>query len=120
MQRTVETNSAYKLWPERAREDLIKLKAAITKNDFQLLGETAEANAMMMHAMMLVSQPSIQYSTPQTLALMQKIWNLRNEGLLVYFTQDAGPNLKLLFLAENMLFIKSVFPEIKMVSPFVI
>jgi diphosphomevalonate decarboxylase len=118
MQRTVETSGAYKLWPQRANLDLLKLKRAIAEKDFHLLGETAEANAMMMHAMMLVSQPSIHYSTPETLALMQKIWNLRKEGLPVYFTQDAGPNLKLLFLAENVRLIEAAFTHVQVVKPF--
>lgn len=117
MQRTIETNAAYQRWPEKVTKDLAAIKLAINEKNFELLGKTAESNALMMHAMMLTTQPPIQYSTPETLALMQKIWRLRSEGLPVYFTQDAGPNLKLLFLEENKVLVAQNFPGVEIVQP---
>lgn len=117
MQRTIETNAAYQRWPEKVTKDLAAIKLAINEKNFELLGKTTESNALMMHAMMLTTQPPIQYSTPETLALMQKIWRLRSEGLPVYFTQDAGPNLKLLFLAENKVVLAQNFPGMEIVQP---
>lgn len=117
MQRTIDTSAAYQLWPQRVREDLSAIKQALHDKNFELLGKTAESNAMMMHAMMLTAHPPIQYSTAETLALMQKIWRLRNEGLSVYFTQDAGPNLKLLFLEKDAKVIAENFSGIEIVKP---
>jgi len=37
---------------------------------------------------------------------------LGREGLNVFFTQDAGANLKLLFLKQDMEMIKLTFPDI--------
>lgn len=101
MAHTVKTSILYKSWPSQVEKDLKDLKKALLKKDFTLLGETAEANALAMHATAIGARPPIHYSLPDTLFLMQKIWQLRQQGLEIYFTQDAGPNLKLLFLKNN-------------------
>jgi diphosphomevalonate decarboxylase len=54
------------------------------------------------------------------LVAMQRIWELRNEGLQIYFTQDAGPNLKLLFLQRDIDNVLASFPSIEIIQPFAI
>ena len=71
-----------------------------------------------MHETMLQSTPSIDYSTPETLAYREKVRALRQEGLPIYFTQDAGPNLKLIFEKRNVEPIQKAFPALKVVSVF--
>lgn len=111
MQRTIETSFLYRSWPEQVEKDLQKMRAAILEKNFKLLGETAEANALAMHATMLSARPAVNYFLPETIAAMQKIWQCRADGLPVYFTQDAGPNLKLLFLQKHFSDVKEIFPE---------
>lgn len=118
MQRTVATGSLYSAWPAKVSQDLAILKQAITAKDFNTLGKTAESNALAMHATMLSAWPPINYALPETLLGMQKIWKLRQEGLSVYFTQDAGPNLKLLFLEQDRPSIESNFSGLKVINPF--
>jgi diphosphomevalonate decarboxylase len=118
MQRTKTTSSLYSLWPDKARQDLQLCKEAIAARNFSLLGKTAESNAMTMHAMMLSAWPPISYFQPETIAAMHKIWKLRQEGLEIYFTQDAGPNLKLLFLQKDAEIVRSQFTGIEVIQPF--
>jgi diphosphomevalonate decarboxylase len=118
MQRTVETSPLYSTWPLKVAEDLANIKSAINIKDFTLLGETAESNAIAMHATMKSAYPPVNYSLPSTTAAMQKIWELRAQGLEIYFTQDAGPNLKLLFLKDKTSDIKKHFPEADILQPF--
>lgn len=118
MQRTIDTSTLYSLWPEKVNQDLIKVKLAIHEKDFSLLGKTAESNALTMHSMMLSAWPPISYCLPETIAAMQKIWELREQGAAIYFTQDAGPNLKLLFLSSDIALMKSHFPKIEVIKPF--
>jgi diphosphomevalonate decarboxylase len=110
MQRTMDTSLFYSLWPQKVNQDLITIKKSIQEKDFLSLGKTAESNALTMHAMMLSAWPPINYCLPETVLAMQKIWELRQQGLALYFTQDAGPNLKLLFLSTDMEGIKFHFP----------
>lgn len=118
MQRTVTTSPLYSAWPAKVSQDLSVIKHAIAQKDFDLLGKTAESNAMTMHATMLSAWPSIQYAWPETLVAMRKIMHLRGEGVPLYFTQDAGPNLKLLFLEQDRDCIVSHFSEMEVIKPF--
>ncbi len=118
MQRTVTTSDLYSAWPEKVEKDLAALKTAIAAQDFDLFGKIAENNALAMHATMLSAWPPLSYTTPDTLALIERIWRCREEGLPVYFTQDAGPNIKFLFLSDSEKEINRLFPEIEIIRPF--
>ncbi|MGI0120431.1 diphosphomevalonate decarboxylase [Zooshikella sp. RANM57] len=118
MQRTVVSSPSYRSWPTRIEHDLLEIKKAIEERDFTLFGKTVENNAIAMHAMMAEAKPPIKYGFPETLKLIQQVFYLRSIGLPVYFTQDAGPNLKLLFLASETREISKVFPTMEMIAPF--
>ena len=118
MQITVDTSVLYSDWINRAAHDLDIIKLAIERKDFILLGETAENNAMAMHEVMSASEPPIIYYLPKTIEMIAKVRNMRAEGVPVFFTQDAGPNLQLLFLAEHESKVLQVFPELEVVLPF--
>lgn len=118
MERTVQTSALYRGWEECVKHDLALIKAAIETKDFSLLGRVAEGNAMMMHATMQNAVPPIQYSTDQTFAVRRKVVRCREDGVPVYFTQDAGANLKLLFQAKDKSAILEKFGNIPIVSPF--
>lgn len=117
MQRSVNTSKFYAVWSRQVEEDLRNLEIALQNHYFHLLGKAAEANALAMHAIMHTSDPVIFYSQPQTIELMHKIWDLRANGLPVYFTQDAGPNLKLLFLQSDEAVVRESFPNIEIIAP---
>lgn len=115
---TVKTSQLYSAWPKQVADDLKKIKMAIAEQNFTLLGSTAEHNALSMHATMMASQPAIVYSQPETLQTMSTIWHARAQGLPLYFTQDAGPNVKLLFLENDSQQVQKIFPDIEIISLF--
>lgn len=117
MERTIATSPLYASWPNKVETDLAVLKKALAERDFKTLGETAESNALTMHALMLSAWPPISYALPETIETMHRIWGLREAGKAVYFTQDAGPNLKLLFLAEAQEELCRYFPDMEVVQP---
>ncbi len=100
MQQTVDTCDLYQAWPTQANRDVKTISQAIADKNFATLGKTAEHNALSMHATMIATWPPIVYWQPDSVASMHKIWQLRQQGIEVYFTMDAGPNLKLLFLGK--------------------
>ena len=119
MQISVNTSPFYNTWPSLAAKDLAVLETAIKTKDFSLLGATSEANALAMHAIMLSSRPVIMYSNSDTINNIKKIWKLRySDNLDLYFTQDAGPNLKLLFLYKDLAIVKEVFSGLELIRPF--
>ena len=118
MNLTTKTSPLYCAWPNAVAQHLDEIQQAIIAKDFIRFGEIAEQNALTMHATMQAASPPIYFSTPETLNEMIKIWELRKSGIPIYFTQDAGPNLKLLFTAEYEAIIKQYFPELEIITPF--
>ncbi len=118
MKRSVETCEFYREWPGRVARDLAALKTAIAKKNFAALGEVAEGNALAMHALMAATLPPIVYALPETVAAMRTIWTAREAGLALWFTMDAGPNVKLLFEAKDESRVREIFPAVEVVAPF--
>lgn len=118
MQHTVNTSPLYHTWPKQVEQDLANIKLALARKDFLTLGQISENNALAMHTLMKAAQPPIIYALPETLKAMHKIQKLRTENIPVFFTEDAGPNLQLLFLAKYKSAVLHAFPELEIVSPF--
>ena len=118
MLRCQKTSCYYDAWPKKVEEGLTALKAAIKEKDFQALGEISENNALAMHAIMLTAKPPVFYWNQGTHEVVKKVWELREAGLPVYFTQDAGANVKLLFEKKNTAVLKDHFPSLDVVTPF--
>lgn len=118
MARTIKTSNLYASWPAQASADLLSIEAAIKNKNFSDLGQSAENNALSMHATMMSSWPPLVYWLPESLAVMHKIWQLRSDGIAVYFTMDAGPNLKLLFESSAKKILEIEFPEMEIIQPF--
>jgi diphosphomevalonate decarboxylase len=75
---------------------LAACRSAIERRDLAALGEVAEADALSLHAVAMTSRPSALYWMPGTVALMHAVRSWRAEGLPVFFTIDAGPNVHIL------------------------
>jgi diphosphomevalonate decarboxylase len=65
----------------------------IRDRDIATLGPSAEADALAMHGVMMTSEPSLLYWMPATVSVLQSVRSWRQEGMKVYFTLDAGPNV---------------------------
>lgn len=84
----------YARWTETAAADFIEARAAVAARDFDRLGAVAEANCLAMHAVMLSARPALSYWTAATVACMARVRELRATGERVFFTIDAGPQVK--------------------------
>jgi len=118
MAHTAESSPFFDSWIKIAEDDLNNIERAIYDMDIHKLGSIAEQNALGMHACMLASRPSFCYWTSETISVMHKVWELRKEAVSVYFSIDAGPNVKLIFEKEFEERLVAEFPEMQVVSPF--
>jgi diphosphomevalonate decarboxylase len=76
---------------------LADVRAAIATRDLARLGPVIEQDALAMHGVMMTSTPSLMYWEPGSLDIMHAARRWREEdGLPVYFTIDAGPNIHLI------------------------
>lgn len=118
MKRTRLTSPLYGSWPDKVARDMAIIKESIAARAFESLGRAAESNALAMHATGLGAWPPVLFWLPESLATMRNIWALREDGLPLYFTMDAGPNVKLLFTAEHEAAVRTAFPSVELVAPF--
>jgi diphosphomevalonate decarboxylase len=72
---------------------LARARAAILARDLTVLGPVVEADALAMHGVMITSQPPLMYWLPATVVVLHAVHDWRNDGLGVYYTVDAGPNV---------------------------
>lgn len=101
MKRTVDTSVFYQGWIDSVPHDLAEIKDGIQARDFEKVGSIAEANCLKMHATTLGATPPFTYWHDTTMAVMQTVQELREQGIPAYFTIDAGPNVKVLYLPEH-------------------
>lgn len=80
---------------------LAACKRALLARDLEAMGVLIEEDAIMMHAVMMTSRPALYYWTPATVEVIQAVQNWRADGLPVYFTIDAGPNVHLICEAAD-------------------
>ncbi|MEJ2209809.1 MAG: diphosphomevalonate decarboxylase [Anaerolineae bacterium] len=72
---------------------LARARDAVQARDLASLGPVAEADALAMHGVMMTSRPSLLYWLPATVAVLRAVRAWREEGIEVFFTLDAGPNV---------------------------
>jgi diphosphomevalonate decarboxylase len=112
MNLTAETSPYYQDWINYSYKDLDEMKDAIRKKDFEKLGDLTEYNAMKMHALTLSSRPPILFWNSKTIDLMEEVKKLRQNGIPVYYTIDAGPQVKVITLPDHIDALKKHFESI--------
>lgn len=94
MQRSARTSPFYGRWIEQQESDLNVARNAVLTRDFETLAEISEHNCLKMHSVTWTSRPPVVYWNNATLACMRTIRDLRATGEAVFFTIDAGPQVK--------------------------
>ena len=74
--------------------DLDAAERAIAARDFDALAAVTERSCMKMHAVMLSARPGLVYWNGATVEGIRAVRRIRAEGVPVFFTIDAGPQLK--------------------------
>ncbi|NER18166.1 diphosphomevalonate/mevalonate 3,5-bisphosphate decarboxylase family protein [Spongiivirga citrea] len=82
----------------QAHENLSKLRTILKEGDLEGFINIMESEALTLHAMMMTSNPYFILMKPNTLKVINKIWEFRKEtGLPIGFTLDAGANVHILY-----------------------
>lgn len=101
MIRSEETSPFYARWLGEQERDMESARSAIHARNFKELGEIAEHNCLKMHSVMWTSRPPIVYWNEATLACLETVRRLQSDGHAVFFTMDAGPQVKAICLPES-------------------
>jgi diphosphomevalonate decarboxylase len=93
MEVTRRTSPYFAAWIEAAEASIAPIRKAILDRDFHRLAELAEVNCLRFHTSAMAAEPPVIYWQGKTLDLINRVRRLRGEGLNVFFTVDAGPNV---------------------------
>ena len=82
----------------QAHKNLSELKEILQSGDLEKFIALVESEALTLHAMMMTSMPYFILMKPNTLEILNSIWNYRKKtNIPVCFTLDAGANVHVLY-----------------------
>ena len=101
-----KTSPFYQSWLDSNKADIQIAKSAIAEKNIKSLGEVAEKNCFLMHKVMKTSSPQLNYMTERTNNCIKEIKAAREDGADLFFTVDAGPQVKIVCKPEDKELIK--------------
>lgn len=98
-----------------ANENLKRLIPILKEGNLKEFGEIVEHEALSLHAMMMTSHPYFILIKPNTLKVIEKVWEFRKlTSANLFFTLDAGANVHLLYPEnEKHICLKLINDELK-------
>lgn len=88
-------------WVDSTHGDFDAARQVVAERDFTLLADLAEHSCLKMHALMMATPPGLLYWNATTIACVHRVRELRADGVDVFFTVDAGPQVKAVCLPES-------------------
>ena len=83
---------------QQANDNISKISEVLQNGDLKKFVEIVESEALSLHAMMMTSNPYFILMKPNTLKIINKIWEFRTATKSnICFTLDAGANVHVLF-----------------------
>lgn len=112
MDETSKHSVYFDAWVKQSHIDIRSMESYLKAKDINKVGLLAQENALRMHASLLAVNK--WYFEPETIRVLNIIRDLQKE-IPVYFTMDAGPNVKLITLKKYKSKILKALGEIETV-----
>ncbi len=101
MELSRSTSIYHRSWVGGAGAELAPSLEALGRRDLEALGLSMRRSYLRMFGTMLACDPPLIYWLPGSLELIRECEAMRREGLEVWETMDAGPQVKMLCLARD-------------------
>jgi len=106
-----QSSPFYNNWIAQQEHDLKVARTAIARKDFMQLAGIAEHNCLKMHSVMWASRPPMIFWNAATMRCLQTVRRLQGEGCQVFFTIDAGPQVKAVCLPDDAEAVRQALAE---------
>ncbi|RKX72151.1 MAG: diphosphomevalonate decarboxylase, partial [Spirochaetes bacterium] len=100
MEQTRLTSPYYNAWVKDSVDLMSEAEAALRDKNLEILGPIIRKSYLRMFATMFAADPPVIYWKPVSLGVIRLCEKMRSEGISVWETMDAGPQVKL-FCTEN-------------------
>lgn len=113
MYKTSSESVYFEAWVKQSEKDIVAMTQHVKAHDIKQVGQLAQENALRMHASLLAVNR--WYFEPETIRIMNLIRDLQKD-IPVYFTMDAGPNVKLITTKPYVETVLSHLKDIKTIT----
>ncbi len=96
------TSPFYSKWLEESESHFSQSVEAAAKKDLKKLGPLIRQSYLSMFSTMFTSSPPTFYWLPQSISLIRTCEELRQKGVEVWETMDAGPQVKMICLENDL------------------
>lgn len=87
---------------DQAQKNLAELLQILRDGNLDAFGKLIEKEALMLHALMMTSDPYFLLMKPNTVAIIEKVWEYRKQtDQHLFFTLDAGANVHLIYPGQE-------------------
>ncbi len=111
-----DTSPFFAVRKKTAQSNNKQLMVALAEKDLAKLGEVIEKEMFILHSLAMTSTPSLLYWSPETVGVLDHVNQLREDGLQVYATLDAGPNVHLISAESSAQKLINYFKELEIAS----
>jgi len=111
-----KTSPLYNSWLKANTHYIKQAREAINAKNLSALGQISEENCKQMHEVMKTSNPSINYMTNKTIDCINEVVSIRKSGFDLFYTVDAGPQVKIICKTEDNHFIQERVSNLPSVS----
>lgn len=115
-----ESSIFYKTRIKNLPQRIGKLKETLRVKDIKQFGEIIEEEAVELHTIMMTQKPPLFYWNSSTIEIINRVHEWRVDGLNVYFTIDAGPNVHLICEGKEELKVLAKIKELSFVKDVII
>lgn len=114
------TSPFYHSFVETSEEDIKIIKKAILNQDFNLMAQASMRSTIKMHSVMMTTNPPLFYWNSTTYSIIELVRELVNEKQPVFFTIDAGPQVKIITLKGSEEIILNRLKEINQIEKIIV
>ncbi len=101
MRRTIETSPHFEDWVRSVPSHVQRIHEGLQSKNIGLVGMVAEESARMMHALAATASPPVVYWSEGTKKILRAVERWRMDGLQVYYSVDAGPQVKVIYVEKE-------------------
>lgn len=96
----------------QAKDNMSRMVSILEKGDLNAFIDVVEKEALSLHAMMMTSDPYFVLMKPNTLEIIERIWEFRKTSEChICFTLDAGANVHVLFPDKDKVLVNKFITE---------
>lgn len=107
MELSKRTSPYYTAWVQTAGRLFSEVRQGVLEKNLSRVGVAMEQSALAMHGCAMASRPGVLYWRSATVNALQQIAELRRQGIEVWATIDAGPQVKALCRAADAAIVEA-------------